>query len=142
MSKQEGGTAAERRAQLRAVADAYFQGLAKKDLSKIPYDKNVALRAPLAPGGAETPLIGEDALGYLRSVLPLLGDVKVIDCYFNEELTAVCAEALVSVTDPPATLRVADRFTVNAEGRIIEQENHYDPRDVTSPGWRSQESAA
>jgi hypothetical protein len=25
---------------------------------------------------------------------------------------------------------------VNEEGKIIEQENFFDPRDVTQPGWR------
>jgi hypothetical protein len=32
-------------------------------------------------------------------------------------------------------LRVADRFNVNEQGKITEQENHFDPRDVTNPGW-------
>jgi hypothetical protein len=38
--------------------------------------------------------------------------------------------------NPPATLRVADRFNVNEQGKITEQENHFDPRDVTNPGWQ------
>ena len=48
------------------------------------------------------------------------------------------AEAEVEVTNPKARLRVADRFTVNAAGRIVEQVNHFDPRDVTNPGWQKQ----
>jgi hypothetical protein len=32
------------------------------------------------------------------------------------------------ITNPPCTLRVVDRFTVNAEGKMTQQENHYDPR--------------
>jgi hypothetical protein len=58
------------------VAEAYFEALAKKDFTAIPYDDNVMLR-------------------------------------------------------------VADRFTVNCAGKIIEQENHFDPRDVTNPGWQN-----
>jgi hypothetical protein len=27
---------------------------------------------------------------------------------------------------------------VNDVGQITEQENHFDPRDVTHPGWQSQ----
>ena len=56
----------------------------------------------------------------------------------NESLTGIVTEAEMTITavDPPATLRVADRFTVNREGRIVEQENHFDPRDVTNPGWQ------
>ena len=35
---------------------------------------------------------------------------------------------MVGITNPPATLRVMDRFFINAEGKITEQENYYDPR--------------
>ncbi len=62
--------------------------------------------------------------------------MKVIDHYINDDLTAICVEAEVGTVNPRATLRVADRFTVNAAGKIIEQENHFDPRDVTNPGWQ------
>ena len=34
------------------------------------------------------------------------------------------------------TLRIIDRFTVNDAGEITSQENFFDPRDVTNPGWR------
>jgi hypothetical protein len=65
--------------------------------------------------------------------------IRVLDHYVNEALTSIIAEAEITMTrvTPPATLRVADRFTVNAAGRIVEQENHFDPRDVTNPGWQS-----
>jgi hypothetical protein len=52
-------------------------------------------------------------------------------------MTAIITEAEIHTVEPPATLRVADRFTVSAEGKIIEQENHFDPRDVTNPGWQN-----
>jgi hypothetical protein len=125
----------QRRAQLRQVAAQYFEGLARKQFDLIPYDDQVSLRAPLAPGGMHRPLVGKEQL---RAVwwapLPaILGDVKVCDFYYNEDLTAVVAEAEVEVTNPKARLRVADRFTVNAAGKIVEQVNHFDPRDVTSP---------
>ena len=32
--------------------------------------------------------------------------------------------------------RVADRFTASDDGKILEQENHFDPRDVTNAGWQ------
>jgi steroid delta-isomerase-like uncharacterized protein len=135
-------TAAKRRAQLQAVAEAYFTALAKKDFEAIPYDDNVSLRAPLCPGGVHTPLIGKEALRTIwwPPLVPALGEVKVLDHYINEAMTAICTEALIATVHPPATLRVADRFTVNAEGKIIEQENHFDPRDVTNPGWRHEAS--
>lgn len=125
----------ERRAQLKQAAARYFEGLAKKDFNLIPYDENVSLRAPLAPGGIHKPLVGKKNL---RTVwwtpLPaILGEVRVFDFYFNEDLTAVVGEAEVEITNPKARLRVADRFTINNAGKIVEQVNHFDPRDVTNP---------
>ena len=125
----------ERRAQLKQAAARYFEGLAKKDFNLIPYDDNVSLRAPLAPGGIHKPLVGVENL---RTVwwtpLPaILGEVRVFDFYFNEDLTAVVGEAEVEITNPKARLRVADRFTINSAGKIVEQVNHFDPRDVTNP---------
>ncbi len=125
----------ERRAQLKQAAAKYFEGLAKKDFNLIPYDDSVSLRAPLAPGGIHTPLVGKENL---RTVwwtpLPaILGEVRVFDFYYNDDLTAVVAEAEIEITNPKARLRVADRFTVNSAGKIVEQVNHFDPRDVTNP---------
>jgi steroid delta-isomerase-like uncharacterized protein len=133
-----GDTAAKRRAQLRAVAEEYFAALAKKDFEAIPYDDHVSLRAPLCPGGAHTPLVGKEALRtvWWPPMVSALGEVQVLDHYINEDLTAICTEALIIIVSPPVTLRVADRFTVNTEGKIIEQENHFDPRDMTNPGWQ------
>lgn len=125
----------ERRAQLKHAAAKYFEGLAKKDFNLIPYDESASLRAPLAPGGIHTPLVGKENL---RTVwwtpLPaILGKVTVFDFYYNDDLTAVVGEAEVEITNPKARLRVADRFTVNSAGKIVEQVNHFDPRDVTNP---------
>jgi len=138
MNELEESNVAKRRTQLRAVAEAYFAALAKKDFTAIPYADTVVLRAPLAPGGVHNPLRGKEALRTIwwPPMVPALGQVKVIEHYLNEALTVIITEAEISIVNPPATLRVADRFTVNAEGQIIEQENHFDPRDVTNPGWR------
>jgi SnoaL-like domain len=128
-----------RRAQLRAVAEAYFGALAQKDFEAIPYDDNVVLRAPLAPGGVHNPLVGKEALRTIwwPPLVPALGEVNIIEHYINDELTAIITEAEIHTVNPRATLRVADRFTVNNVGKIIEQENHFDPRDVTNPGWQN-----
>jgi hypothetical protein len=128
-----------RRAQLRAVAEAYFGALAQKDFEAIPYDDNVVLRAPLAPGGVHNPLVGKEALRTIwwPPLVPALGEVNIIEHYINDELTAIVTEAEIHTVNPRATLRVADRFTVNNVGKIIEQENHFDPRDVTNPGWQN-----
>jgi hypothetical protein len=120
MSAQEASIAAKRRAQLQAIAERYFDALRGKDFSAIPYDDRVTLRAPLTPNGVNQPLVGKEALRiqWWQSLEPALEGVQI------------------TVVDPPATLRVADRFTVDEDGRIVEQENHFDPRDVTNPGWQ------
>lgn len=140
-------TAHQRRSQLQAVATAYFEGLKKKDFSAIPYDDGVRLRAPLAPGGVNQPLEGKAALEreWWQPLQPALDgvQVKILDLYLNESLTGIVAEAELTITalTPPVTLRVADRFTVNEAGRIVDQENHFDPRDVTNPGWQQAQVA-
>lgn len=133
VTKKQAGSA-RRRAQLRAAASAYFEALAKKDMSSVPYDDDVILHAPLAPGGAANPIRGKEAvLSFFNAVLPALGEVKVLDHYTNTTMTRICTEAEVGVVNPQATLRVADCFTVNAKGRITVQENHYDPRPALPP---------
>ncbi len=142
MSAQE-ISAAERRERLRATAQAYFEALRRKGFSAIPYNDKVTLRAPLAPGGVSQPLVGKEALRtqWWQPLQPALDNVqiRVLDHYINDSLTAIVSEAEIKINavNPPVTLRVADRFTVNKEGKIVEQENHFDPRDVTKPGWQN-----
>jgi hypothetical protein len=124
-----------RKAQLEQAARGYFDALARKDFDAIPYHDEVVLRAPLAPGGMRRPLAGKEKLRkrWWAPLPAILGAVRVFDLYYNDDLTAVVAEAEIEVTNPKARLRVADRFTVDERGRIVEQVNHFDPRDVTNP---------
>lgn len=139
MQTQQQLDRAARSAQLHAVGRRYVtEGLGQKNFDAIPYIEEVALRAPLCPGGSGVPLVGRENL---RTVwwppLPqLMGQVEVIDSYVNQELTAVTVEFHLAIVAPACTLRIIDRFIVNAEGRITAQENFFDPRDVTNPGWR------
>ena len=129
----------ERRKLLHDVARVYVtRGLGGKDFDAIPYEEQVSLRAPLCPGGSSVPLVGRSNL---RSVwwapLPdLIAGVDLLDSYVNESLTGVTVEFHCHLANPACTLRICDRFIVNADGRITEQENYFDPRDVTNPGWR------
>ena len=124
---------------IRQAVDGYFAGLATKDFDRIPFAEDVSFRAPLAPGGAHQVIAGRDAVKdvWWAPMPGLLGAVTCHGVYFDDELTGAVATGEVEVlTDPPVRLRVADRFAIDDEGRIVEQENHFDPRDVTNPGWQ------
>jgi hypothetical protein len=128
-----------RREQLHAIARAYVtEGLGKKNFDAIPFDDNVTLRAPLCPGGMDAPLSGRENLRQMWwPPLPqLIGNVAVVDSYVNDALTAVTCEFTLEVTNPSTTLRIIDRFIVSADGKILEQSNYFDPRNVTDPGWQ------
>lgn len=111
----------------KRVVQSYFDGLANKDISRVPWADHAILRAPLNPnGGAAVPITGRSAIrGFLNPLLPNLGRVEVIN--YIEEGDWVCARAVVGLADPSRVLRVADCFRIK-NGQIVEQENHYDPR--------------
>ncbi len=125
------GQTPDRKTQLRAIADGYFSGLAKRDVSPVPYDENVLFRTPLASGGSDVPLRGKAALlSFFTGIYAALGEVTVIDYFFNDALTSICVRADLTLKTGKV-LRVADVFRISADGKVIEQENHYDPRPAT-----------
>lgn len=128
-------------ARLHAIARGYVtEGLGKGNFDAIPYSDNVVLRAPIAPSGSTAPITGRENLRMLWwAPLPdLVSDVEVLDSFVNDDLSAVTVEFHCGIMNPCCTLRIVDRFKVNGDGEIIEQENFFDPRDVTNPGWREQ----
>ena len=130
----------DRRQVVRTAVEGYFAGLAKKDFDLIPFAEDVTLRAPLAPGGVHNPIHGRDQVRSLwwEPHPGLLGAVRLERIYYDDDLTGAVGAAEIEVRlDPPVVLRVADRVVVDEAGRITEQENHFDPRDVTNPGWRT-----
>ena len=125
-------TADERRVQLIGCAEAYFDGLARQDMSQVPWHPNVVFRGPLAPGFPE-PLNGRPAvLTWFAGLYGALGRVGVIEHHIGEAGLAVATRADVYLASGRA-LRVIDRFIVDATGLIVEQENHYDPRPALEP---------
>ena len=124
---------ADRRSQLVTVADAYFRGLAQKNMSQVPWHPDVVFRGPLAPGAPE-PLRGSAAVrSWFEGLYPALGPVEVIEHYVGEGERSIATRADVHITQPPSVLRVIDRFIVDDAGLIVEQENHYDPRPALEP---------
>lgn len=121
----------ERKSQMRAAADAYFSGLANRDLSAVAYDEHVQFRTPLAPGGSAVPILGRIAvLDFFAGLYAALGDVNVVDYFFNDTLTTICVKADVKLKSGQV-LRVVDLFNISADGKVTEQENHYDPSPAT-----------
>ncbi len=126
------GTLKQRRGPA-AIAQSYFDGLAKKDLSAVPWADNATLRAPLNPNsGAEAPIEGKASiLAFLNPLLPNLGKVEVIRHLVEGEWVATRADVWLA-TQPPKALRAIDCFRIK-NGKIVEQENHYDPRPALQP---------
>ena len=123
-----------RRRLLKSISESYFSGIAKRDVSTVPWHDDIELRSPLAPEGLEVPLRGRrSVVAWFESLYPVFGEVRVIEHYLNDSLTAIATRADVGITQPACCLRVVDRFTIDPDGRIVEQENHYDPRAAVPP---------
>lgn len=121
---------------LHEIARNYvMNGLGAKDFDAIPYADNVTLRAPFTPGGIWQPVVGKENLReqWWAPMPGLLGKVTFIDSFVNETETAVTAQFHCEIINPSCVLRVVDRFTVNENGLITEQENFLDPSAVTNP---------
>lgn len=127
--------------QLHDLARAYvLNGLGKGNFDAIPYAEEVSLRAPLCPRGSDFPLAGKKALReqWWAPLPRLVAGVQLIETYVNRDLSAVTVEFHCHIREPACTLRVVDRFVVNDQGLIVAQENFFDPRDVTHPGWKNE----
>lgn len=129
--------ATNRKEQLKRIAETYFQSLRNKNFSAIPYDDNIVMRAPLAPGGVNNPIHGKALVEtqWWQPMEPVLDGVRIniFDHYINDSMSGIITEAEIILANPSVTLRVADRFIVNEEGKIIEQENHVDVSDLRNP---------
>ena len=126
-----------RKEQLKQVVKTYFDALTSQNFLNIPYDENIILRAPLVPGGVNSPLHGKALVKeqWWEPLEPALAGVRInfLDHYINETLTAIITEAEITLANPAVTLRVADRFTINSDGKIQEQENHFDASALLNP---------
>lgn len=126
----------DRKAQLKETIESYFQALRDKNFTAIPFHDSLIFRAPLAPGGVHNPLNGKQAVFDLwwKPLEPALDGVvvNIIDHYYNESLTGMLIKAEIILPGAGLTLRVADRFIINEDGKIIEQENHFDASQLKS----------
>jgi hypothetical protein len=116
-------------------SDYVLKGLGGKNFDAIPYHEEVELRAPICPGGSEQPLIGKENLRQTWwAPLPnLVSKVELLNTFVNQDENAVAVEFRCYINHPSCVLRVIDRFRINDEGKIVSQENYFDPRVLSNP---------
>ena len=80
---RKGGARMKRRDDPLQAVKAYFDGLAAKDVSHIPWADNATLRTPLNPAGGERALLRarQAILYFFEGILPALGAVTVVRHY-------------------------------------------------------------
>src|SRR5215472_8439195 len=67
-----------------AVVESYLNGLAKKDLSNVPFAADITFEGPLVPK-----LIGrQSVVGFLTSIMPLLKRVQIRQHLVDGEFVA------------------------------------------------------
>lgn len=127
----------DRKKLLEKVSETYFQALRDKNFKAIPFNEEIIFRAPLAPGGVYYPIKGKQELfkHWWTPLEPALEGIQIniIEHFFNESLSQIITRADITIAANGVTLRVADHFSVNQAGEIIEQENHFDASPMKSP---------
>ena len=121
--------------ELARIATVYVEkGLGGKNFDAIPYDESVSLRAPLNQGGSQIPVTGKENLRntWWAPLPDLVGEVKVLGVYPNVEESSVAVEFHCEILNPSCWLRIIDRFKINDEGKIYDQENFFDPSPLTA----------
>ena len=65
---------------------AYFDGIAAKDMSRVPWAKDATLRTPLNPAGGESALIrGRKAiLEFFNDILPAVRSLEFLRYYTGD----------------------------------------------------------
>jgi len=112
---------ADRRDVLKSAAAAYYDGLANRNLTNVPYAQDVVLRTAFFPGGERTELQGRSmTFAFFDGIFPSLNGVEAIDTFYNDSLTSICARARISLKSGQI-LEVTDIFEVDQAGRIEKQ---------------------
>ena len=94
------------------IVEAYFDGIAAKDMSRVRWAQTATLRTPLNPAGGERVLIrGREAiLRFFGSILPAVRSVKFLR-YYTSESNWVAGQAEIGLANSN-TLYVLDAFLV------------------------------
>jgi hypothetical protein len=96
----------------KQIVKAYFDGLAAKDISRVPWAKDATLRTPLNPAGGESELIcGREAiLDFFSGILPAVRSLRFLNYYAGDGGWSA-GEAEISVSNGK-TLYILDAFRV------------------------------
>ena len=72
------------RDEMIAIAEAYLNGLAKKDLSNVPFAADITFEGPRVPK-----LVGrQNVVGFLTSIMPLLKRIQIKQHLVDGEFVA------------------------------------------------------
>ena len=108
-----------------AIVEAYLQGLARKDISKVPFAADVPFTGPRVP-----PLTGRDTVvGFLQMILPAIKEIQI-------KQHIVEGEYVATVFDMETTEgidHVFDRIRV-LDGDLKEIHSFYYPRPLSTNG--------
>lgn len=140
LTEAQGTMSDEERTDLlhQIATDYVVKGLGGKNFNAIPYHEKVELRAPIHPEGSETAMVGRAFIkeNWWAPLPDLVSSTELLETYINKDLSAVTVEFYCHIAEPKCTLRIVDRFEIDDNGKILRQENFFDPRDITNPGWR------
>jgi hypothetical protein len=104
-----------------ALVEAYLNGLAGKDVSKVPFAVDVTFEGPCVP-----PLAGREAVvGFLAMILPAIKDVRIGQHLVDGDYVATTFDMSTS----GGIDRVFDLLCV-ADGEIRSIRSFYYPRPV------------
>lgn len=104
-----------------ALVEAYLKGLARRDLSRVPFAEEVTFEGPRVP-----PLAGRAAVvGFLTMILPAIKDVQIGQHLVEGDYVATTFDMETS----GGTDRVFDRICV-ANGEIRSIQSFYYPQPL------------
>src|SRR5437588_9022763 len=88
---------------------AYFDGIAARDMSRVPWAKDATLRTPLNPAGGESALIRERKaiLDFFISILPAVRSLKFLRYYTGDDEWVAGQAEIEPDRKEPNSFRVA-----------------------------------
>ena len=107
------------------MVEAYLNGLARKDVSKVPFATDITFEGPRVP-----PLAGREVVvGFLKMILPAVKDIQIKQHIVEGDYVATVFD--METTD--GTDHVFDRIRL-LDGEVKEIHSFYYPRPLQTNG--------